>query len=92
MAQDLLTLVANFKPGILARHAIFPHRQANVCFSEQPRRRANHRPFYISTNSGDERSPNRSHIIVQFVEKKTDVLVKLPTGFEKSLTKSIVCV
>ena len=30
--------------------------------------------------------------IVQFVEKKSDVLVNLPTGFEKSLTKSIVCV
>ena len=30
--------------------------------------------------------------IVQFVEKNTNVLVNLPTGLGKSLTKSTVCV
>ena len=91
MAQDLLTLVANLSPGIsLVTQSFLP----DECLF-----------LYLASSHGDGLITGRFtflqvqamnayqiEAIVQFVEKKTDVLVNLPTGFEKSLTKCLVCV
>ena len=89
MAQDLLTLVANFKPGILARHAIFPPGRTSALASSHGDGPITCRFTFLQIQAMYAR---QIEAIVQFVEKKTDVLVNLPTRFEKSLTKSIVCV
>ena len=89
MAQDLLTLVANFKPGNFARHAIFPPRRKSALASSHGDGPITGRFTFLQIQA---MNAHQIDAMVQFVENKTDVLANLPTGFEKSLTKSIVCV
>ena len=78
-----------FKPGNFARHAIFPPRRMSALASSHGDGLITGRFTFLQIQA---MNAHQIEAIVQFVEKKTDVLVNLPTGFEKSLTKCLVCV
>ena len=97
MAQDLLTLVANFKPGfvkfttqkffwLVTQSFLLNQRAATSVHGDGP---ITGRFAFLQIQA---LNAHQIEAIVQFVEKNTDVLVNLPTGFGKSLTKSTVCV
>ena len=92
MAQDLLTLVANFKPRFVkfTTQTFFwlvtqLQRAATSVHGDGP---ITGRFTFLQIQA---LNAHGIEAIVQFVEK-TDVMVNLPTGFGKSLKKFIVCV